>query len=61
MKWIVFMDRPYYPYVIDEVATLDEALDIAALEAVDGSHDGTYDNRTIVAKVEATFPFKDFY
>jgi len=59
--WIVFVDRPFYPWVVDEVETLDEALTIAKAEASDGNSEGTYDNRVIVARVEATFPFKDYY
>ena len=60
-KWIVFVDRPYYPWVVDEVDTLDEALTIAKDEASDSNPEGTYDNRVIVAKIETTLPFKDFY
>ncbi len=59
-KWIV-VDRPYYPWVVDEVDTLDEALTIAKDEASDSNPEGTYDNRVIVAKIETTLPFKDFY
>ena len=60
-KWIVFVDRPYYPWVVDEVDTLDEALEIAKDATSDSNSEGSYDNRVIVAKIETTLPFKDFY
>ncbi len=60
-QWIVFEDRPYYPYVIDEVDDLKDALTIAREAASDSKPDGFYENRVIVAKVHTIIPFKDFY
>ncbi len=61
-RWIVVVDRPYYPSVSDEVDNLADALATARSEADDDNDpDGIHDNRVIVAKVEATFTFKGFY
>jgi len=62
MKWVVFVQRPFYPQVEGEYETLAEA-EKAADKVVreENEADGTYKSKVYVAKIECVKDMRTWY
>lgn len=62
MKWVVFVDRPYYPSVEGEYDSEAEAMTAARREAGEQTDDaGKYESKVYVAQIVTVLPIKTHY